>query len=175
MPAAVAMLLLGHVADEIVVTFDEATRVETVTMTADTLAMLAPIDADGDGELTQADLDARAEALKLGVWEQAKLSPCTRSRERASIEPGFVALTAKYECPPGGELSQEFKWLMVLPSNYRVIFGNQVAKGDSRTVHLTRSPPKAAEPDVQSLVVWGLVGGAIATVVGFGLVRRLRK
>jgi len=167
------MLVVGHVADEIVVSLDEQTMTQQITMTADTLALLAPVDADGDGELTQADLDARADAIRLGVWEQAKLEPCTRSGERASIEPGYVALTAKVECPAAGELTQEFKWLMVLPPNYRVIFGNQVAKGDLRTLHVARAKP--AGPDAPSLVVWGLVGGLVATAVGFLLVRRLRR
>ncbi len=169
------MLLLGHVSDEIVVKLDENMRVETVTMTADTLALLAPVDADGDGELTQGDLDARADAIRLGVWEQAKLAPCTRSGERASIEPGYVALIATYQCPADGELSQEFKWLMVLPPNYRVLFGNQIAKGEQRTIHVTRARSQSiAHVELGSLVVWGLVGGLVATAVGFWLVRRLR-
>lgn len=169
------MLVLAHAADEIIVTLDEASMTETVTMTADTLAMLAPIDADGDGELTQADLDARKDALKVGVWEQAKLQPCTRTNETATLEPGFVALRARFTCPPDGELTQDFRWLMVLPPTYRVIFGNQIAKGDARTLHVPRWKTTKVVGFTLSTAVWGLIGGAVATIVGFWLVRRWRR
>ena len=170
----VARLAQAHVADEIVVTLDEASLTETLTMTAETLSMLAPVDADGDGELTQADLDARKEALKVGVWDQARLEPCTRSQETAWLEPGFIALKAKFTCRDG-ELSQEFRWLMVLPPNYRVVFGNQVAKGDTRTLHVPRATkPPPDEGVTKATWVWGVVGGLVATVVGLWLVRRWR-
>lgn len=182
LPAVATLLALvapapvrAHVADEIVVTLDPATLTETVTMTAETLAMLAPIDADADGELTQADLDARRDAVKVGVWDQAKLEPCTRGEEKAWLEPGYVALRAKFTCA-NGELSQEFRWLMVLPPNYRVVFGNQVAKGDTRTLHVTR-PEWKTERVLRltvPMMVWGVIGGLVAIVVGFWLVRRLR-
>ncbi|MBK7863362.1 MAG: hypothetical protein IPJ65_33130 [Archangiaceae bacterium] len=181
----------AHVADEIVVTLDEATLTETLTLTADTLAMLAPIDADADGELTQADLDARRAALVAGVWEQAKLEPCTRSAESASLEPGYVELKARFQCPPG-ELSQEFRWLMVLPPQYRVIAGDQVAHGDQRTVHLRRGvaepPPRGRfgplDVAAAALIVAGAVGAAYKRTrwpgaalalfaLGFWLVHRL--
>ncbi len=168
------MLVLAHAADEIIVTLDEASMTETITMTADTLAMLAPIDADGDGELTQGDLDARRDALRVGVWDQAKLQPCTRSSETATLEPGFVALRARFSCPPG-ELTQDFRWLMVLPPTYRVIFGNQIAKGDARTLHVARAAPKAAPGVTGATIWWGVAGGVVATIVGFWLVRRWRR
>lgn len=169
-----ARVAQAHVADEIVVTLDEAALTETITMTAETLSMLAPVDADGDGELTQADLDARKEALKVGVWDQAKLEPCTRAAETAWLEPGYVALKAVFTCREG-ELSQEFRWLMVLPPNYRVIFGSQVAKGDTRTLHVPRAAKRAPAARVTTATwVWGVIGGVVATVVGFWLVRRLR-
>jgi hypothetical protein len=169
------MLVLAHAADEIIVTLDEQSMAQTVTMTADTLALLAPIDSDGDGELTQGDLDARRDAIRVGVWDQAKLQPCTRSNESATLEPGFVALRARYSCPPEGELTQEFRWLMVLPPTYRVIFGNQIAKGDARTLHVGRGAPKAAPGISGATIFWGLAGGVVATLVGFWLVRRWRR
>ena len=182
LPAVATLLALvaagqgrAHVADEIVVTLDPVTLTETVTMTAETLSMLAPIDADADGELTRGDLDLRRDALKVGVWDQAKLTPCTRGEEKAWLEPGYVALQAKFTCAEG-ELSQEFRWLMVLPPNYRVVFGNQVAKGDTRTLHVQRPGWKTERvfSVTVPLLVWGLIGGLLATVVGFWLVRRLR-
>ena len=67
---------------------------------------------------------------------------------------------------------------MVLPSNYRVIFGNQVAKGELRTLHVPRAvPASSARPPAEPwrLVLVGLLGGLVATVVGFWLVRRFRR
>jgi hypothetical protein len=133
----------AHSADEIGVSLadvaHEGALTETISLTADTLALLAPIDANGDGELTQADLDARADALRVGVWDQARLLPCARHGESATLEPGYVTLKARFVCPEGVELTQEFRWLMVLPPNHRVVFGDQVAQGQLRTLHLTRS------------------------------------
>ena len=62
-----------------------APLLETVTLTADTLRLLAPIDVDGDQLVTQEELTARSEALRLGVWGDAPLSaggtPCTLGPE----------------------------------------------------------------------------------------------
>jgi hypothetical protein len=106
------------------------TLIEIVTLTNPTLALLAPVDANDDGVLSQADLDARADALKAGVWSDLPLSaggvPCTRSDESAQLEDGFVALTAHWRCPESGDLRQDFKVLRVLPTNYRVVLGSQL-------------------------------------------------
>ncbi|MCA2978892.1 MAG: hypothetical protein INH37_11440 [Myxococcaceae bacterium] len=102
---------------------------EIVTLTNATLAQLAPVDADGDGVLTQTDLDARADSLRAGVWSDLPLSAggvaCARSDEAAVLDEGFVTLSARFMCP-GGDLRQDFKILRVLPSNYRVVLGSQL-------------------------------------------------
>jgi hypothetical protein len=136
----VAKTAHAHAADEIIVTLTEqpdGTFIERITMTAQTLALLAPVDLDSDSELTQTELDEGAKALIAGVWEQAKLSPCARSSERAWLEISYVALSARFSCGDG-ELSQEFRWLMVLPATYRVVMGEQVARSDARTLHVPR-------------------------------------
>lgn len=106
------------------------TLIEIITLTNATLALLAPVDANDDGVLTQADLDARADALKAGVWNDLPLSAggvaCTRFDEAAQLEDGFVALTARWQCPQEGDLRQDFKVLRVLPTNYRVVLGSQL-------------------------------------------------
>lgn len=106
------------------------TLIEIVTLTNATLALLAPVDANDDGDLTQADLDARADAVKAGVWADLPLSAggvaCTRFDESAQLEEGFVALTARWRCPEEGDLRQDFKVLRVLPTNYRVVLGSQL-------------------------------------------------
>ena len=130
---ALAMLWLpssasAHDADVIYVLLTDAASgalEEVVTLTAGTLTQLAPVDADGDGSLSQADLDARADAIKAGVWDQMPLEGCTRSAERAILRDGFVELIARFACPSGPR-SQEFRILSVLTSNYRVVQGLQL-------------------------------------------------
>jgi hypothetical protein len=121
----------AHDADVIYARLEDAPGgfVEIVTLTNATLSQLAPIDADGDGLLTQGDLDARAAALTAGVWNDMPLSsagkPCERSDEAARLEDGYVTLTARFRCAEG-DLRQDFKVLRVLPTNYRVVLGSQL-------------------------------------------------
>lgn len=102
---------------------------ERLTLTADTLAQLIPADADGDGALTQADLDARAPALAVGIWDAIPLSaggqPCTRTGTSARVRESFVELGASFLCAPG-ELRQRFSLLSLLPSNYKVVLGSSI-------------------------------------------------
>src|SRR5690242_21158344 len=69
---------------------------ERITLTANTLALLIPADADGDGALTQGDLDARQQALALGIWDAIPLSaggrPCARTGSSARVHQSFVEL-----------------------------------------------------------------------------------
>lgn len=102
---------------------------EVVTLTAGSLGLLAPVDVDGDGLVTQAELDARADSIRAGIWSDMPLSaggqPCQRSDERALMDEGFITLTAGYTCEPG-DLRQDFRLLRVLPANYRVVLGSQL-------------------------------------------------
>jgi hypothetical protein len=104
-----------------------------VTLTAQSLALLAPVDADDDGRLTDGELQEAAPALRAGVWNQMPLAspgaPCERTAERAALREAYVELGAEYRCAPG-ELTQTFRILDVLPSNYQVVLG---AFGDGGT------------------------------------------
>jgi hypothetical protein len=122
----------AHDADVVYVKLESGPNgslLEVVTLTNATLVQLAPVDADGDGVLTQADLDARAEALRAGVWNDMPLSAggqaCPREAETATLEEGFISLAARFSCGPG-DLRQDFKVLRILPSNYRVVLGSQL-------------------------------------------------
>ncbi|MBL8921800.1 MAG: hypothetical protein JNJ54_23280 [Myxococcaceae bacterium] len=127
----VARPALGHDADVIYARLEDAPGgfVQIVTLTNATLSQLAPVDGDGDGLLTQGDLDARGAALVAGVWNDVPLSaggvPCARSDETARLEDGYVTLTARFRCGEG-DLRQDFKVLRVLPTNYRVVLGSQL-------------------------------------------------
>jgi HupE/UreJ protein len=100
---------------------------ERITLTAGTLALLIP--ADGDGVLTQEDLDARAPALAVGIWDALPLSaggqPCTRTRTSARVRASYVELSATFQCA-SGELRQRFSLLSVLPSQYKVVLGSYI-------------------------------------------------
>jgi hypothetical protein len=97
-----------------------------LTMTASTLGLLLPADADGDGTVSQADLDTRRAALEVGVWDALPLTAggtaCTRQTHATRVRETYVELTATYICPPG-PLRQTFTVLSVLPSNYKVVLG----------------------------------------------------
>jgi hypothetical protein len=97
-----------------------------LTLTASTLGLLLPADADGDGTVSQGDLDARRAALEVGVWDALPLTaggaPCTRQEHAAHLRATYVELSATFMCPPG-PLRQTFTVLAVLPSNYRVVLG----------------------------------------------------
>ncbi|MBL8912839.1 MAG: hypothetical protein JNM17_19255 [Archangium sp.] len=103
---------------------------EFVTLTSTTLQLLVPVDADGDQLLTQGDLDAKANAIRIGVWDDMPLSsggaPCAITSSSARMREGFIALVADFTCPNTGELRQDFKILRVLPTNYRVVLGTQL-------------------------------------------------
>jgi hypothetical protein len=128
----------AHDADVIYVRLTDAAAGEldeNVTLTAGTLSQLAPIDADGDGALSQSDLDARTDALRAGVWDQMPLeaqTPCARRAEKAVLRDGFVELAARFSCGPGA-LNQEFRILRGLTSNYRVVLGRQLEGDSGRT------------------------------------------
>ena len=125
---------------------------ETVTLTASSLGQLAPVDADGDSELSQADLDARADSVRVGVWEQMPLSAggkaCVRGDERSTLREGFVELRAQLSCGEG-ELRQDFRFLSILPTNYRVVLGSQLdgernrafAQGTLTALSISRPTP----------------------------------
>lgn len=133
-----------------------APLVETVTLTADTLRLLAPIDADGDQLVTQEELVARGQAIRLGVWEDVPLSAggvaCTLGPAEAWLRQGFVELRAQWACGEG-ELRQDFKILRVLPANYRIVLGTQLdgeqgskrfAQGSMSTLTIPRPAPPGA-------------------------------
>jgi hypothetical protein len=103
-----------------------------VTMTASTLRLLLPADADGDGAVSQADLDARRSALEVGLWDGLPLTAggaaCTRQTHAARVRDTYIELTATFTCPPG-PLRQTYTVLSVLPPNYRVVLGTYAGEG----------------------------------------------
>jgi len=112
---------------------DSAEVRQVLTLTAPSLALLVPADADGDGTVSQADLDARHAALAVGVWDAMPLTAggqaCARTAHDARLRQTFVELSATYSCPPGA-LRQRYGVLSVLPEGYRVILGS-VAEGEA--------------------------------------------
>jgi hypothetical protein len=104
-----------------------------MTMTPSTLLRVLPADADGDGAVSQADLDARRAALEVGLWDALPLTaggaPCTRKEHSAKEHATYyLELTATYQCPPG-PLRQTYTVLSLLPPNYRVVLGSFAGEG----------------------------------------------
>jgi hypothetical protein len=123
---------------------------ERLTLTAETLALLIPADADGDGVLTQADLDALGPALAVGIWDAIPLTaggqPCARTGATARVRETFVELGATFSCPLG-ELRQRFSLLALLPSHYRVVLGGFFQGGQGqRFVDATQPTLVVSEP-----------------------------
>jgi hypothetical protein len=149
--------------------------VETVTLTASTLGQLAPVDADEDGLLGQADLDERAASLKAGLWDDMPLTAggglCSRSNERAWLREGFVELEAVFGCG-AGELRQDFRFLRVLPTNYRVVLGSQFDGERNRSfaqgTHSSVTVPRPPKPGWWSTVAFssGLTVGLTRALDG---------
>lgn len=130
--------------------------VETITLTAATLARLVPLEADETGALTQEELDRRGRALVAGVWEDMPLIAggrrCDFLDGKAWLRESFVELTGRYRCGPG-ELRQDFRLLRVLPPNYKVVLGSQldgeaggrgVAQGALTMIAVPRPAPLGA-------------------------------
>lgn len=161
-PLVLALAATGvaaHDADVIYVSARSGDRpgivVEVVTLTGAALGQLAPIDADGDGMVSQADLSARAGAITAGVWDDMPLTAggvsCPREAAAATLQEGYVELSARFACGEG-ELRQDFKILRVLPANFRVVLGSQLegeggkafAQGAMTTLTVPRPPPPGA-------------------------------
>jgi hypothetical protein len=139
---------------------------ERLTLTAGTLGLLLPADVDGDGAVTQAELDARRAALEVGLWDALPLTaqgaPCERQAHAAQVREGFIELSATFICPPG-PLRQTFTVLSLLPANYRVVVG---AFGDGEggalfadAVHPSVDFPEGQAPSrVSGLGGWVALG-----------------
>ncbi|MEN9797896.1 MAG: hypothetical protein RL653_1592 [Pseudomonadota bacterium] len=130
---------------------------ETWALTAETLGLLAPVDADGDGLLTDADLAARADAVRAGVWDAAPLTsagrPCLLTGARARVGERTVGLTGTFRCPVAGEWVQTFRFLSVLPSGYRVVVGDvagqRFAQGQEQML-VVSPPPSSGQGSTES-------------------------
>jgi len=158
--------------------------VERMTMAAGTLGQLAPVDADNDGELTEADLAQRGEAVRVGVWEQMPLfagdRPCRYFEPKVAIRDTYLELWATWACGPG-ELRQELKWLRILPANYRVVLGSQLdgernratAEGNVQTLFIPRPGGARREGAPWPLGAVLLVAGLAAA--GLSVRRRGRE
>jgi hypothetical protein len=132
---------------QVSVSADGREVLETWALTAETLGLLAPVDADGDGLLTDADLETRTDAVRAGAWEAAPLTsagrPCVLLESSARVGERTVGLMGRFRCPVAGELVQTFRFLSVLPSGYRVVVGDaagqRFAQGQEQM--LVVSPP----------------------------------
>jgi len=143
---------------------------EQLRVTAETLGLLAPVDADGDGLLADADLQARAEAVRAGVWGAMPLSsggqPCSLTEAAARLGESVVELRATFHCDAAGELVQDFRLLSLLPSGFRVVVDADVdgaslqrmAQGTDQRVVLGGRPGGPAREEGGTLGAWVALG-----------------
>jgi hypothetical protein len=141
---------------------------QVLTLTAGTLGLLLPADADGDGTVSQADLDARRTALEVGIWDALPLTaggqPCTRASHSALVRQTYVELTATFTCPPG-PLQQTYTVLSVLPAGYRVILGSVLDGESPGALFADATQPSVAIPGPAGV---GGEGASSPSVSGFG-------
>ncbi len=156
---------LAHDADVIFVEArDDAdgTVEERLTLTANTLVALAPVDGDRDGLVTPEELERAGPAIAAGVWDDMPLFAsgvaCGRLASQARLAEGFVELQAKFTCGPGA-LSQTFKLLLVLPQNYRVVVGTQ-AEGERDRQAFARPLISGEIPRARGAEVHRVLGAA---------------
>jgi hypothetical protein len=97
-----------------------------------------------------------------------------RTTHAGRIRESYIELYAEFRCPPGAELTQTFRVLSVLPSNYRVVLagpaeagqraGQSFAQGSTQTLIL--SAPN--RPAAKSLNLWGWIQlGVIHIFTGY--------
>lgn len=102
---------------------------ELVTMTAATLTLLAPVDRDRDGIVTDDELSSGADAIRAGIWNELPLEAggkrCAQKTAVSRFRETYVELVATFDCAEG-ELVQTFRVLSILPRNYKVVLGTFV-------------------------------------------------
>ncbi|WP_163989205.1 HupE/UreJ family protein [Pyxidicoccus caerfyrddinensis] len=140
---------------------------QVLTLTAGTLGLLLPADADGDGTVSQTDLDARRAALEVGVWDALPLTaggrPCTRTSHSALLRQTYVELTATFTCPPG-PLRQTYTVLSVLPVGYRVILGSSLDGEVPGSVFADAAQPSV---DIPGLAEGGKGSASVRGILGW--------
>jgi len=149
---------------------EDGTVQELATLTGATLALLAPVDVDGDGVLSEAELPHIREPVEAGFWESVPLSagdrPCVRQDSGIRLREGYVELSATFRCPSGEDLRQRFKILSLLPAGYRVVLGTQqqgevgqrFAEGQHQTLHLAAEAAGGESEGPQGFLGWVLLG-----------------
>lgn len=143
---------------------------ERLTLTPNTLLALAPLDLDGDQEVTALELARGEAAISAGIWEQLPLraaaGPCTRKSASVRQKDNYFELTAAFACGRG-ELTQTFRILSVLPAPYRVVLGSYgegalqtqaFAQGFDQTLSLLGEKTEATSPEVLRLGGWISIG-----------------
>ena len=181
----------GHDADVIfaqVEPLNDGGFVEHLTLTADALGLLAPVDVNRDGMLTQEELWESEPSIRAGVWGdtvvRAEGQPCPLGRTRATLTPTVVVLDAEFACP-AQVVEQTFRFLSVLPANFRVTVkdpssmegGALTAQGPMQTVML-RWAPRNDDRLAKDARRWS-GRAAVAVLIGSGLLtlglRRARR
>jgi hypothetical protein len=151
----------------------ENTMTEIIMVSSETLMRLAPVDSDGDGLLTQGELDERVASISQGLWRDVPMRAqevlCEVHPLTQVIDGETVVLQASFSCPAGA-LTQDFKVLRILPANYRVVMSSmpqgqrvsQVAQGSFSVLHIPRASSSVPELRHRPPTLMAAVAMAIA-------------
>jgi hypothetical protein len=121
-------------------------RAEITLRADDALRAVSGLDADGDGRLSQAELDRAHPAVKGAFFDplvvEADGTPCTPSLDDASLDaPDGVRLQASYACNHApSTLHLRFGFLERLPSDHRHLATAHLARGDVDVLALRARP-----------------------------------
>jgi hypothetical protein len=151
----------------------ENTLTETIMVSPETLMRLAPVDSDGDGLLTQGELDERGASISQGLWRdvpmRAQEALCEVHPLTQVIDGETVVLQASFSCPAGA-LTQDFKVLRILPANYRVVMSSmpqgqsvsQIAQGSFSVLNIPKASSRVPELQHRSPTLMAAIAMAIA-------------
>ena len=126
-------------------------RVEITLRTDDAMLAVPGLDADGDGRLSQVELDRAHHALKTVFFDvlavDASGQRCTPSLDGAALDaPDGMRLRASYACPEApSTLHLRFGFLDRLPSDHRHLATVHLPEGDVDVLAVLARPDFTVE------------------------------
>jgi hypothetical protein len=119
---------------------------EIALRTADAALAVPGLDADGDGRVSQAEVDRAAAALKAAFFDPLEVladgAPCTPALEGALLDPpDGLRLRASFACAAApSRLHLRFGFLDRMPSDHRHLATVHLARGDVEALAVFTRP-----------------------------------
>lgn len=152
--AAMAMLGLARTADAHVIGLSTGDytpagsrlEAEIALRMADAALAVGGLDADGDGRVSQTEVDRASIALEAAFFDRLDVvadgAPCTPTLERALLDPpDGLRLRASFACKgPPSRLHLHFGFLYQMPSDHRHLATAHLARGDVEALAVFTRP-----------------------------------